>query len=226
LHSTLLYLVLPPANCSRGRPSPGRSCDATTLVSRNCPPASRATTLASRNLPRNAAVAPWPQPPTRRNGCALAAQRPCRVCQGRCHSRLATLKIKGKNQKIIWPNMGSNATPLGRSKNISTTRPPPLMSYFVLFKVTYNCLFVNNLMYIASLYQNYGLGTCRLYFRPAAQPGTCTIRYCLISVPGHTWLSFHTVLSREELNSMVSRGTTQISCKKLSLIMDKLPPII
>jgi hypothetical protein len=40
--------------------------------------------------------------------------------------------------------MGSNPTPLGRSKSISTTRPPPLMWYVVLFKFTYNCQFVDN----------------------------------------------------------------------------------
>jgi hypothetical protein len=60
LHSIVLYLVLPPANCSHGRPSPGRP-----------QPPSRAMTPASCNLPRNAAAAPWPQPPTQRSGCAL-----------------------------------------------------------------------------------------------------------------------------------------------------------
>jgi hypothetical protein len=92
-------------------------------------------------LPLNAAAAPWPH------------HGPGRVCQGRCRSwsaapshshTAATLKIKGKNQKIICPSMCSNPTPLGRSKSISTTRKPPLMWYVVLFKFTYNCPFVNN----------------------------------------------------------------------------------
>jgi hypothetical protein len=40
--------------------------------------------------------------------------------------------------------MGWNPTPLGWSKSISTTRPPPLLLYVVLFKFTYNFPFVNN----------------------------------------------------------------------------------
>jgi hypothetical protein len=104
-----------------GRATPRPRSTATTLQ----PPAPRpwlATTSHATQrshhgpcLPLDATVAPW-----LRHG-------PCRVCQGCCHSRLATpshsqppSKLKEKNQKIIWPNMGSNPTPLGRSKNIST----------------------------------------------------------------------------------------------------------
>jgi hypothetical protein len=60
LHSIVLYLVLPPTNCSHGQRSPGRP-----------QPPSRAMTPASFNLPRNAAAAPWPRPPTQRSGYAL-----------------------------------------------------------------------------------------------------------------------------------------------------------
>jgi hypothetical protein len=153
LHSTLLYLVLPLPNCSHGRSSPGRPCHAMAPVDRSRPPASRVTTSAGHNLPHNAAAAPWPQPPTQRSGYAVATPRPRPGVQGCCRSQMAapshsqttaTLEIKGKNKKIIWPNMGSNLTPLGRSKSISSTRPPPLLLYVVLFKFTYNFPFVNN----------------------------------------------------------------------------------
>jgi hypothetical protein len=60
-----------PAGCSR--PPASR---AMTPAGHSRPPASRATTPVGCNLPRNAAAAPWPQPPTQRKGCALADPRP------------------------------------------------------------------------------------------------------------------------------------------------------
>jgi hypothetical protein len=162
LHSTLLYFMLPLANCSRGQPSPGWSCHATTSACCSHPQASRATTPAGCNLPRNAAAVPWPQPAAASHStqrlrlgrattparCAKAVAVPGRPRQATTTQQPPS-KLNGKNQKIIWPNMGSDPTPLGRIKSISTTRPPPLMWYVVLFKFTYNCQFVNNVCSVA-----------------------------------------------------------------------------
>jgi hypothetical protein len=48
--------------------------------------------------------------------------------------------------------MGSNPTTDGRSKSISTTKPPSLIWYVVLFRFTYNCPFVNNVYSVTLSY--------------------------------------------------------------------------
>jgi hypothetical protein len=155
LHSTLLYLVLSPANysCGRPSPSPGKPISLATQRPRHSPnrpqpptPRSgRATAPVDHNLPRHAAATDCASHTTQRRHI------PDRRCHGHCHLRPATITqqphsklINGKNQKIIWPNMDLNFAPLGRSYSISTARPPPLMWCVVLFKFTYNCPFVNN----------------------------------------------------------------------------------
>jgi hypothetical protein len=84
LHLTFLYLVLPPPNCGRARPSPDRSYwspagYATALAGRSRPLASRATAPAGRSLPRHAAASLGrPQPATPRP--RSAAPRPLPGC--------------------------------------------------------------------------------------------------------------------------------------------------